>query len=90
MIFIQPCYFPPLSRQSPQRFCRSHTQKIYLLKVEHPRTDTLLILPSSHSSVTSGTFRHAYHNDKKYLGGLEKDAALRDAAPASPLRRIAN
>jgi hypothetical protein len=29
-------------------------------------------------------------NNKIYLSGLEKDAALRDAAPVSPLRRIAN
>jgi len=29
-------------------------------------------------------------NNKKYLSGLEKDAALRDAAPVFPLRRIVN
>jgi len=50
-----------------------------------------LLIPSlAHTIVIPDTFRYAYQNDKKYLSDLEKDAALRDAAPVSPLHRIAN
>jgi len=50
----------------------------------------LSTLPLTHSIVIPDTFRHANKNNKKYLSDLEKDAALRDAAPIFPLHRIAN
>jgi len=65
-------------------------KKTYPLKVEHPRTNILSISPLTHSIVIPDTFRHANKNNKKYLSDLGKDTALRDAAPVSPLRRIAN
>jgi len=46
-----------------------------LLKVEYPRTDTLLILPSAHSIVTPDTFRHAT-KIKKYISAVLRETPL--------------
>ena len=89
MISIQPSYFP-LIRQSLSRFLSTTYPENIFVKRETSPTEHIVDLIFGAPFSRPEIFRQPDQNDKKYIGDLARDTALRDAATISSLRRIVN